>query len=107
MTALTVAARRVIQQAAHHLSRTEPIAKCTQCRLHRVDVVTFDGQPTAGVLTRCTPWCQVCFDHDADKDGLWVTALPGTAYGWAVQSLEVVVTGMVERGRYAGPEVAS
>lgn len=107
MTALTMAARRVIQQAARHLSRTGPIAVCTRCGLHRVDVVVLDGQPAEGVLTGCTPWCEQCWDRYATKDGVWVTALPGTVYGLAAQSLSVLVTGMVERGRYAGPEEAS
>lgn len=104
---LSLTTRRVIQRAAHIMARTEPVATCTRCGLHRVDVVVLDGQPAQGVLTGATPWCEVCWDQYAPKDGVWVIALPGTVYGLAVQSLSVLVTGMVERGRYAGPEEAS
>jgi hypothetical protein len=73
-----------------------------------VDVVVLDGQPAEGVITHGTPWCEQCWDRHAPKDGVWVTALPGTAYGMAVESLTVLVAAMLDRGRYAAtPEVTS
>ena len=99
---------RVITNAARILGRDGPLAHCTRCAGHAIDVVTFDGDPTKGILIDVHAWCSPCWESPTTrKDGFWVTALPGTQERLAQQSLTILVAGMVARGRFDAQWVAS